>query len=73
VNRAPPPAPEPIANALGNWYVSVSAGVTGAVFTLAAAMLLSGLAVIASVLQEQRHGRAASSQPITPEPQSEPA
>lgn len=73
VNGAPPPAPEPIANALGNWYVSVSAGVTGAVFTVAAAVLLSGLAVIASVLREQRGGRAASSQPIAPEPQSEPA
>ena len=48
--------PQPIASTLGDWYLAVSAGVTGAVFTLAAAMLLSGLVVIASVLRARRRG-----------------
>lgn len=48
--------PEPIASAIGDWYLAVSTGVTGAVFTLAAAMLLSGLVVIGSVLRARRRG-----------------
>jgi hypothetical protein len=56
VNGAPPVAPQPIANTLGQWWFTLAMGVTGSVFTLAAAMLLSGLAVIGSVLREQRPG-----------------
>jgi hypothetical protein len=51
-----PIAAHPFASTLGDWYLAVSAGVTGAVFTLAAAMLLSGLVVIASVLRARRRG-----------------
>jgi hypothetical protein len=51
-----PMAPSPIASTLGDWYSTVSAGVTGAVFTLAAAMLLSGLVVIASVFRARGRG-----------------
>jgi hypothetical protein len=70
VNGAATPAPEPIATALGNWYFTVGTGLTGAVFTLGAAMLLSGLAVIGSVLREQRR-RATAALPAAA--QSEPA
>jgi hypothetical protein len=73
VNGAPTPAPEPIATALANWYFTVAAGLTGAVFTLAGAMLLSGLAVIASTLRAQRPGPAAASPATAQAPQSEPA
>ena len=48
--------PQPIASTIGDWYLAVSTGVTGAVFTLAAAMLLSGLVVIGSVLLARRRG-----------------
>jgi hypothetical protein len=70
VNGAPTPAPEPIATALSNWYFTVATGLTGAVFTLGAAMLLSGLAIIGSMLRVQGR-RAAATSPTAA--QSEPA
>jgi hypothetical protein len=48
--RSTPLAPEPIARILGDWYLALALGVTGAVFTLAGAMLISGLAVVGSVM-----------------------
>ncbi len=72
VNGAPPPAPEPIATALGNWYFTLATGVTGSVFTLGAAMLISGLAVIGRALRAPR--REPVAEPATaPPPESEPA
>jgi len=71
VNGAPAPAPEPIATALGNWYFTLATGVTGSVFTLGAAMLISGLAVIGRALRAPR--REPVAEPATaPPPQSEP-
>lgn len=54
VNDAPPLAPEPIASTLTSWFLSASTGVTGSIFTLGAAMLLSGLAVIGSMFRRPR-------------------
>lgn len=72
VNGAPAPAPEPIATALGNWYFTLAMGVTGSVFTLGAAMLIAGLAVIGRALRAPRREPAA--EPATaPAPESEPA
>jgi hypothetical protein len=73
VNGAPTVAPQPIANTLGQWYFTLAAGVTGAVFTFAAAMLLSGLAVIGSVLRTQRRRTTAALPAAVQPPQSEPA
>ena len=61
--RSAPLAPQPIANVLGDWYVAVSAGVTGAVYTLAASMLISGLAVVAVVLLARERSDPAESSP----------
>ena len=63
VNGAPTVAPQPIASTLSSWDLTLAAGVTGAVFTLAAARVLSGLAVIWSVLRE-RHDAAVASEPV---------
>lgn len=63
---AQPLAPSPIASTLGDWYSTVSAGVTGAVFTLAAAMFLSGLVVFTSVLRARRRDAVGAS-PATAE------
>lgn len=72
VNGAPTLAPEPIATTLSNWFFTVAEGLTGAVFTLGAAMLLSGLAVIGSILRWPRSAARAAS-PATAQPsQSEP-
>ncbi len=73
VNGAPTVAPEPIADTLGQWYTTLATGVTGAVFTLAGAMLLSGLAVIGSVLRTQRRSATAALPAAVQAPQSEPA
>lgn len=71
VNGAPTVAPQPIASTLGQWFSTLSTGVTGAVYTLGGAMFLSGLAVIASVLRERSRG--AATLPETPaEPRTEP-
>jgi cbb3-type cytochrome oxidase subunit 3 len=71
-NGAPAAAPEPIASALNRWYTTLSMGVTGAVYTLGGAMLLTGLAVIWSVLRERRRGAetpaATAELPAEPEP-----
>ena len=73
VNGAPTLAPEPIATTLSNWFSTVGAGPTGAVFTLGAGMLLSGLAVIGSRLRRPRRAAGAAS-PATAQPsRSEPA
>jgi hypothetical protein len=64
-----PMAPSPIASTLADWYFAVSTGVTGAVFTLAAAMLLSGLVVIASVLRARRRGATGASPATAQTPQ----
>lgn len=63
VNGASPVAPQPIANALWSWDSTLETGRIGAVFTLAAAMLLTGVAVIWSVLQG-RHDAAGAVEPV---------
>jgi hypothetical protein len=61
-DRSAPLAPQPIAGTLGDWFSAVSTGVTGAVYTLAAAMLLSGLALIGfALLARERSDSAAAS------------
>ena len=72
-NGAPTVAPQPIASALVQWYSTLATGVTGSVYTLAAAMLLSGLAVIGSVLQTQRRSTTAALPAAVQAPPSEPA
>ncbi|HEX7474163.1 MAG TPA: hypothetical protein VF323_13850 [Candidatus Limnocylindrales bacterium] len=67
-NDTPPIAPEPIASTLWSWFVTVGAGVTGVVFTLGAAMLLSGLAVIVRMLRRSPMSVAAA-----PEVAAQPA
>jgi hypothetical protein len=54
VHGAPPVAPQPIASSMVSWYSALNIGVTGAVYTLAAAMFVSGLAVVGSVLSSRR-------------------
>lgn len=73
VGTSGPLAPQPIASTLGDWFLAVSTGVTGAVFTLAAAMFLSGLAVVWSVLLARRRRASAAASTAEPAPQSEPA
>jgi hypothetical protein len=73
VNGAPTVAPQPIASTLVQWYLTLATGVTGSVFTLAAAMLLSGLAVIGSVLRTQRRSTTAALPAAAQAPPSEPA
>jgi hypothetical protein len=63
VNGTPPVAPQPVANTLWSWDSMLETGRTGAVFTLAAAMFLTGVAVIWSVLQG-RHDAAAAVEPV---------
>ena len=71
LNGAPAAAPEPIAGTLNQWFMTLQTGVTGAVYTLAGAMLLSGLAVIWSVLRERERG-AETLTATTAEPEAEP-
>ena len=59
VHGAAPIAPAPIAKTFNEWFVALGTGVTGAVFTIAGGMLVSGLAVIWSVLQGRRGANAA--------------
>jgi hypothetical protein len=54
VDGAPPFAPAPIATTMFGWFTLLATGVTGAVFTIAGGMLLSGLAVIWSILHDRR-------------------
>ena len=51
---SPTGAPGPIASTLSNWFIATGDGLTGAVFTVSAAMLLAGIAVIARVLRQRR-------------------
>jgi hypothetical protein len=73
VNGAPAVAPQPIANALWSWDYTLEMGRTGAVFTLAAAMFLSGLAVIGSVLLAKGHSGNAAVPTVEQAPQEGPA
>lgn len=73
VNGAPAVAPQPIASTLGNWYITLAKGVTGSVYTLAAAMFLSGLAVVGSVLLTRRREATGAASTAEPAPDSEPA
>jgi hypothetical protein len=70
VHGAPALAPQPIASILSSWYLNLDIGVTGAVYTLAAAMFISGLAVVGSVLLSRRQKAAPKAGQV---PQSEPA
>jgi hypothetical protein len=54
VNGAPPVLPQWIANLLWSWDSPIEKGPTGAVYVLAAAMLLTGLGVIGSVFMASR-------------------
>jgi hypothetical protein len=63
VNGACPVAPQPIADTLWSWDSTLETGRTGAVFILAAAMFLTGVAVSWSVLQG-RHDAAAAVEPV---------
>jgi hypothetical protein len=67
-----PLAPQPIASTLGQWFFSVE-GVTGSVFTLGAAMFLSSLVVIGSVLRARRRSANAGVPTVPRAPESEPA
>ena len=69
VNGAPT-APQPIASTLTSWEMTLAPGVTRAVFTLAGAMFLSGLAVVGSVLRTGRRetDAAPTAQPTPSEP-----
>jgi len=71
-NGAPAVAPQPIASTLGTWYATLSTGVTGAVYTLGGAMLLTGLAVIASMLRGPRRGIETVEEPVKPPAEPEP-
>jgi hypothetical protein len=73
VNGAPTVAPQPIASTLWSWYITLAAGVTGAVFTLAAAMFLSGLTVVGSVLRAGRLRASAAAPTAEQATQSGPA
>ncbi len=73
VNGAPAVAPQPIASTLDSWYMTLAKGVTGSVYTVAAAMFLSGLAVVGSVLMTTRHGASGAASTAEPAPDSEPA
>jgi hypothetical protein len=73
VNGAPPLVPQPIASTLGQWYSTLATGVTGAFYTLAAAMFLSGLAVVGTVLLTKRGRASAVASTAEQAPQSEPA
>ena len=73
VNGAPTVAPQPIASNLGSWYLTLATGPTGAVYTVAAAMFLSGLAVVGSVLLARRRRASAAASSAEPATQSEPA
>lgn len=70
VDGAPTLAPEPIATMLTTWFLTITTGETGAVSTLGAAMLLSGLAVIGAPLRPSRatvaEPSAATAQPTRP-------
>jgi len=59
VNGAAPLAPAPIATTMDQWFTVLATGVTGAVFTIAGGMLLSGLALIWSVFQDRRSTESA--------------
>jgi hypothetical protein len=73
VNGAPPLMPQPIASTLGQWYSTLATGVTGAFYTLAAAMFLSGLVVVGTVLPTKRRGASAVASTAEQAPRSEPA
>ena len=73
-NGAQPTAPQPIADLLNHWYTTLAMGVVGAVYTLGAAMFLTGLAVVWSVVRERRRGvvtRPATTQAPQTEPEPE--
>jgi hypothetical protein len=57
INDAPARLPDPIASTMTHWWFTLEAGVTGAVYTIAAAMLIVGLAVLGS---KRRAGRSRS-------------
>jgi cytochrome b561 len=66
--------PQPIVNTVADWNMAISHGVTGAVYTLAGAMLLSGLAVIVVSVRKQRLAASAAPSPApAPPSHSEPA
>ena len=71
VNGRPPILPDPMARTMGEWLVSLEAGVTGAVYTIGAVMLIVGLAVLGSNLTRKRAQTAPASAPIS-EPQPSP-
>jgi hypothetical protein len=72
VNGAPPVAPEPIATTIGQWFTTIQTGVTGSVFTLGGAMLVSGLAVLWSVLRQRGRDRTPA-MAVLPTPAPEPS
>ena len=72
-NGAPVVAPQPIASALWSWYLTLATGVTGAVFILAAAMFLSGLAVVGSIFLARPRRASAGASTAEEALQSEPA
>jgi hypothetical protein len=71
VNGRPPILPDAIARPMTDWWLSLEAGVTGAVYTIAAVMLIVGLAVLGSNLTKKRAQTAPASAP-TSEPQPSP-
>jgi len=58
--------PDPIASTMTQWWFTLQVGVTGAVYTIAAAMLIVGLAVLGS---KRRAGRSRAV-PATASPKS---
>jgi hypothetical protein len=72
INDRPPVLPDPIARTMTDWWSSLETGVTGAVYTIGAVMLVVGLAVIGSnlVSMRTRLGQAPSAA-LAPQPSPE--
>jgi hypothetical protein len=71
LNGAAPVAPQPIAGVLNDWFFTLSAGVTGAAYTLGGAMLITGIAVMWSVSARRRSGLPLRVSASLPEPEGE--
>jgi hypothetical protein len=72
LNGKPPVLPDAIARPMNDWFFSLEAGVTGAVYTISGAMFIVGLAILGSNLLKRRAQPAAAVAPAAPEAQPSP-